>query len=236
MKAFALEENSTYALERIRKLLEPGQLGPDGKLPTERALSETLGVGRRSVRRALEVLEAEGRIWRRQGSGTFAGPPPGGALHGLDRLVADANFLDVMEVRLRIEPQLVQLAAIRATPADIEQLRSIHGHIMKDGDADAIELWDSAFHHKIAECAGNRLYLAIFEMVDRVRQDAAWINIREKARNASRLSQYSSQHETIINAIEARDPVVAGEAMRNHLLALQENLTRITSLGAVEGG
>ena len=100
----------------------PGSLAPDGKLPTERALSETLGVGRRSVRRALEVLEAEGRIWRRQGSGTFAGPPPGGALQGLDRLVADANFLDVMEVRLRIEPQLVQLAAIRATPSDIEKL------------------------------------------------------------------------------------------------------------------
>ena len=235
MKAFSLEENSTYALERIRALLEPGELGPDGKLPTERALSERLGVGRRSIRRALEVLEAEGRIWRRQGSGTFAGPPPGGHLHGLDRLVAGANFLDVMEVRLRIEPQLAQLAAIRATPPDIDKLRSIHAHIMQGGDSDAIELWDSAFHHKIAECAGNQLYLAIFEMVDRVRQDTAWIHIREKARDASRLSLYSDQHDTIVDAIAARDPVASGEAMRTHLLSLQENLIRITSLGAVDG-
>jgi GntR family transcriptional regulator, transcriptional repressor for pyruvate dehydrogenase complex len=234
MKAFTLEENSAYALERIRALLEPGQLGADGKLPTERALSERLGVGRRSVRRALEVLEAEGRIWRRQGSGTFAGPPPGGHPQILDRLVAETNVMDVMEVRLRIEPQLAQLAAIRATPPDIAKLRDIHAHIMRGTDADSRELWDGAFHHKIAECAGNRLYLAVFEMVDRVRQDAAWVNIREQARNADRLSLYSSQHKAIIDAIEAHDPIAAGQAMRTHLLSLQENLIRLTSLESTD--
>ncbi|MGO8656855.1 winged helix-turn-helix domain-containing protein, partial [Rhizobium ruizarguesonis] len=62
--------NSNYALERLRALLRSDSLDADGKLPTERTLSEMLGVGRRAVRRALEVLEAEGRIWRRQGSGT----------------------------------------------------------------------------------------------------------------------------------------------------------------------
>ncbi len=235
MKAFALEESSTYALEKVRELLEPGRLGSDGKLPTERALSEALGVGRRSVRRALEVLEAEGRIWRRQGSGTFAGPPPGGPLHGLDRLVAESSFIEVMEVRLRIEPQLAQLAAIRATPTDIDKLRGIHARIMQFSDADAIELWDSAFHHKIAECAGNRLYLAVFEMVDRVRQNTAWVNIREKARNPNRLSLYAEQHDTIIDAIGAHDPAGAGEAMRSHLLSLQENLIRLTSLESTDG-
>lgn len=70
--------NSNYALERLRALLRSDSLDADGKLPTERALSEVLGVGRRAVRRALEVLEAEGRIWRRQGSGTYAGPRPDG--------------------------------------------------------------------------------------------------------------------------------------------------------------
>lgn len=234
MKAFTPEESSSYALERIRALLEPGQLGPDGKLPTERALSEMLGMGRRSIRRALEVLEEEGRIWRRQGSGTFAGPPPSGSLQGLDRLVAGTSFLDVMEVRLRIEPQLAQLASVRAAPTDIEKLRNIHAHIMQVSDADARELWDSAFHHKIAECAGNKLYLAIFEMVDRVRQDEAWVHIREKARNPNRLSTYSDQHDKIIDAIAARDPVAAGEAMRTHLLSLQENLIRLTSMGTTD--
>jgi hypothetical protein len=68
--------NSNYALERLRSLLRSGTLEADGRLPTERELSTTLGVSRRAVRRALEVLEAEGRVWRRQGSGTYAGPLP----------------------------------------------------------------------------------------------------------------------------------------------------------------
>ena len=40
------------------------------------ALAAQIGIGRRALRRALEVLEAEGRIWRHQGKGTFLGPRP----------------------------------------------------------------------------------------------------------------------------------------------------------------
>src|SRR3546814_18010883 len=55
------------ARERLRGIVD--QLEQEGRrqLPTERELAEQIGVGRRAVRRALEVLEAEGRIWRRQG-------------------------------------------------------------------------------------------------------------------------------------------------------------------------
>lgn len=230
-----LEENSAYALERIRAMLAENALAADGKLPTERALSEILKVGRRSVRRALEVLEAEGRIWRRQGAGTFVGPAPVADQQALDKLAAESNFMEVMEVRLRLEPQLAQLAAMRAAPADIIRLRDLHRHIRDSKDADSRELWDSAFHRKIAECAGNRLYLALFEMVDRVRQDAAWIDLREQARSPGNLSLYTEQHEKIIDAIAARDPARAHDAMQAHLIALQENLIRLAATGHADG-
>ncbi len=72
-------------------------------------------MSRRAIRRALEVLEAEGRIWRRQGSGTYAGQRPDEAGTSMSaRLIAETNLFEIMEVRLRIEPQLAQLAAIRA--------------------------------------------------------------------------------------------------------------------------
>src|SRR5689334_15518524 len=106
--------NSNYALEKLRALLQSDSLDADGKLPTERMLSEILGVSRRSIRRALEVLEAEGRIWRRQGSGTFAGKRPDGWSNHVDSIIADTDLMEIMEVRLRVEPQLAQLAAIRA--------------------------------------------------------------------------------------------------------------------------
>jgi len=229
-------DNSNYALGRLRELLRAVELGADGRLPTERALAEMLNVGRRAVRRALEVLEAEGLVWRRQGSGTFVGERPDRWHDQLDDLVAGTDFMEIMEVRLRIEPQLAQLAAMRAKPADIARMRDLAAKILDSEDADARELWDGALHRQIAQSAGNRLFLSIFDVVNRVRQDEAWQAIRERARiSANTVSVSLAQHMGIIDAIEARDPAKAGEAMRQHLLMLQERLIRATSLESGQG-
>jgi len=223
--------NSNYALEKLRALLQSDSLDADGKLPTERMLSEILGVSRRSIRRALEVLEAEGRIWRRQGSGTFAGKRPDGWSNHVDSIIADTDLMEIMEVRLRVEPQLAQLAAIRAKAADIERMYDLVKKIYESTDADGRELWDGALHRQIAQCAGNSFFLTIFDVINRVRQDEAWQAIRERARSASRTREVThGQHTAIVDAIAARDPGKAGEAMRQHLLTLQESLVRITSL------
>jgi DNA-binding FadR family transcriptional regulator len=223
--------NSNFALEQLRMLLRSDTLDADGKLPTERTLSESFGVSRRAVRRALEVLEAEGLIWRRQGSGTFAGRRPDGWSEHVESIVAGTDLMEVMEVRLRIEPQLAQLAAIRAKSADIERMYELVVRIDESTDADGRELWDGALHRQIAQCAGNQFFLTIFDVINRVRQDEAWQTIRERARDASRtLAVTRSQHTAIVDAIAARDPAKAGEAMRRHLLTLQESLIRMTSL------
>lgn len=223
--------NSNYALEKLRALLQSDSLDADGKLPTERTLSEMLGVSRRSIRRALEVLEAEGRIWRRQGSGTFAGKRPDGWSNHVDSIVADTDLMEIMEVRLRIEPQLAQLAAMRAKAGDVERMYDLVKKIYESTDADGRELWDGALHRQIAQCAGNSFFLTIFDVINRVRQDEAWQAIRERARSASRTREVThGQHTAIVDAIAARDPGKAGEAMRRHLLTLQESLIRITSL------
>jgi DNA-binding FadR family transcriptional regulator len=223
--------NSNYALERLRELLRSGGVDPDGRLPTERDLSTSLGVSRRAVRRALEVLETEGRVWRRQGSGTYAGRRPDGLSEHVGSIVAGTNPMEVMEVRLRIEPQLAQLAAMRAKPDDVDHLYELAIRTRDSTDADSHELWDGALHRLIAQCAGNRFFLVLFDVINRVRQDPAWQVIRERARTASRTAPLiHSQHMAIVDAIAARDPARAGEAMRQHLLTLQESLVRITSL------
>jgi DNA-binding FadR family transcriptional regulator len=224
-------DNSALALGRIRDLI--GQLAgrEETRLPTERTLSEQLGVSRSAVRRALEVLEAEGVVWRRQGSGTFTGPRPDAAPGEVDPLVASIDFLEIMEVRLRIEPPLAQLAAMRATPADVERMRELVERIAETEDADARELWDGALHRQIAMSARNRLFLALFDTVDRIRQDDSWRIVRERARTlAGSRAATLGQHWAIVHAIAARDPMRAGEAMRDHLLLIQEILIRQTSI------
>ncbi|MFD1745119.1 FadR/GntR family transcriptional regulator [Rhizobium helianthi] len=223
-------DNANYALEKLRTLLAEGQFGADGKLPTERMLSEVLGVGRRAIRRALEVLEAEGEVWRRQGSGTYVGPRPETIASGVDKLVAGTDFMEIMEVRLRIEPQLAQLAALRAKPSELVRMRELARKIRETEDADARELWDGALHRQIAQSARNQLFLTIFDVMNHVRQDEVWQSVRERARTGTAITMAYAQHEDIIDAIEARDPAMACEAMRRHLLMLQERLIRETSL------
>jgi GntR family transcriptional regulator len=59
--------------QRIQKLISTGQLGEDGRLPTERELADQLGVSRTTVRQVLDRLEHEGSVHRRRGrtGGTF---------------------------------------------------------------------------------------------------------------------------------------------------------------------
>ncbi|MGF1631821.1 MAG: FadR/GntR family transcriptional regulator [Kiloniellaceae bacterium] len=228
--------NSSLALERLRSIVD--RLEQDGlsQLPTERELAEQIGVGRRAVRRALEVLESEGRIWRRQGAGTFIGAEPHQPERHLKKLPELSNMLEVMEVRLRLEPALAQLAALRATPSDVAWMRSLAGKVAAADDLDGRELWDSALHRAIAAVAGNTLFLALFDVVDRVRQDETWRHVREALRTEERLTLYTAQHDEVLDAIERRDPLAAERAMRQHLLALQERLLMQTSGALADAG
>ena len=224
-------ENSSLALEQLRSLLRDVPATGDNRIPTERQLAERLGISRRSVRRALEVLEAEGLVWRRQGAGTFAGPRPD-TLAGQD--VLDVDITEVMEVRLRLEPQLAQLAALRASSSDIERMRAILSRLDASEDADGRELWDSAFHREIARSAGNRFFLMMFDSMDRARHDESWRALRERVRSRTNLEETTQQHQELLDAIAVHDPVRAGAAMQTHLMALNDRIVRLTSLEVFE--
>ncbi|WJH42318.1 FadR family transcriptional regulator [Aliirhizobium terrae] len=216
-------------------MISSGEFGSEGRLPTERALTDSLGVSRRAVRRALEVLESEGLIWRRQGAGTFVGERPDDWSGHVEALVAGTDLMEIMEVRLRIEPQLAQLAAMRAKPSEVERMRSLAEKTGQSTDADSKELWDGSLHRQIAQSAGNKLFLSIFDVINRIRQDDAWQSIRERARRTGTNGRTSyEQHMAIVDAIAARDPGRAGEAMRTHLLMHQERLIRATSLESLD--
>lgn len=224
-------DNSNFALDRLRAMLREIPSTGDSRIPTERQLAQSLGISRRSVRRALEVLEAEALVWRRQGVGTFAGPRPDPLAKHQD---IELNFSEVMEVRLRLEPQLAQLAALRASASDVGRMREILGRLETTEDADGRELWDSALHREIARAAGNRFFLMIFDSMDRARHDDTWRALRERARSRANLAHTMRQHRALVDAIAEHDPVGAGAAMRAHLMSVHDGILRLTSLEALE--
>lgn len=211
-----IQRNSTAALAQLRRMVAAGA----AQLPPERALVAELGVGRRAVRRALEVLEAEGAIWRQQGRGTFVGCQPQATLPRPADLARRTEPAEVMEARLLIEPQLARLAATRATAADAARLRGILARLADSDDTDARELWDGAFHRAIARIAGNTMLLGVFDLVDAVRRDEQWQALRAARRDAPSLARTADEHAAILSAIENGTGAEAELAMRTHLLAI----------------
>lgn len=218
--------NSSSALEQLRALIKSCESTPGVSLPAERELSERLGVGRREIRRALDVLEEEGRIWRKQGKGTFIGPAAPAEPLVLQGLLQQTNLHEVMEARLQLEPGLARLAALRATGEQIALMARLIERIeqVSPNDPDLNELWDSAFHRAIAEAAGNRLMLGLFDAIDAVRREPSWQHLRELARTPARVTRYDDHHQNIFRHIASRQPTEAAAAMHEHLLDLQQAL------------
>ena len=217
-------ENANRTLAEIRRIIDASKGRKLGKLPTERELCERLGVGRRTVRQALDALEAEGLIWRRQGKGTFIGQAPDPTAAIAAEIAGETDLLSVMEARLAIEPALAELCAHRATGEDVARLRVLAQRTTAASDADTTELWDGSLHRLIARVAGNRILMASFTLLDEVRMGHDWQAQRHRARTPETMTLYDRQHSDIIDAIAARDGPAARATMATHLRSLQANL------------
>ena len=221
------QDSATAVHARLQALISNGLTATNGQLPTEREICETMGVSRRAVRRALEAIEAEGLIWRKQGKGTFAGQAPDPTQVLAAGIVGETDFMEVMDARLCIEPGLAGMAALKATPPDIERMRNLARRTLDSVDADSTELWDGALHRLIARTAGNAPLATAFSMLDEIRSNAGWRSLRSKARSVETLKLSDQEHHAIIDAIEAGVPAQAEAAMRAHLSTLSDNLKRI---------
>jgi DNA-binding FadR family transcriptional regulator len=224
------------SLTKLSQLLSDGRYPLQSRLPPERELATMLGLSRSALREGLELLEAEGRIWRHVGKGTFVGERPPKASVDLDLLSEITNPEEVIEVRLLFEPLIAGLAALRATPAEIAHME----HLLEKGDAarDAIawERWDAALHRAVAQAARNKLLLAIFDAFNGMRRQAAWGRLRGMALTAERLSLYRAHHREYVAAIADRDGPRAEQAMRRHLLMVRENMLASSATRPEPGG
>jgi DNA-binding FadR family transcriptional regulator len=233
-------DRSDQALSKVRDFIERQNVSLDGRIPPERTLATELGVGRRSVRRALDVLEQEGRIHRHQGRGTFIDTRPtsgsarssaSAAQQGsgranlsaaLDNVLDYTNPLEVIEVRLATEPVMARLAALRASQSEIKRLQTLAAKTRSASDAETYERADSLFHRTIAEAARNTLFLAFFDTMRASQRDIGWRRLGENAHCYKRQSVYATFHESIAAAIAARNGQEAYAQMQRHLGDVQQ--------------
>lgn len=204
----------------LRSGIGTGTWGPGDRLPTERVLAERFGLARNTLRRRLDTLEEEGLIVRVVGSGTYvAERPPAGAA-----AVRDASPAEIMEFRLLLEPQVVDLVVARATSDDFAAMERWLEAGERAETVAAFEEADGALHLAIVAAGRNRVASEVYAAANEVRRRADWGTLKERTLTPERRTLYRRQHRAIVEALRDRDAPAARAALRGHLLAVRESL------------
>lgn len=155
--------------QKVKSMIIQREMKPGDRLPTELELVDQFGVSRSTLREAMKVLRAENVVVIRQGSGTFVSHGTGIGEDPLGLNFTNQNKLikNLFETRMLIEPNIAALAAQRATPEDIRNLKSLvmemdRGQVNSPGMAEM----DVQFHTAVAECTHNDVLIRVVPIIN----------------------------------------------------------------------
>jgi DNA-binding FadR family transcriptional regulator len=198
-------------IDQVCDLINKGVLTPGQTLPSERELSQQLGVSRNSLREALRVLEARGIVVTRHGVGRTVRDV--GPLQVTDWAVTERiqtlTVREVLETRVLLEPHACALASTRRSEAELAAIKAA---------ADHRDTWEDnvRFHHAVAAAADNyvleQLILQQMNLLQELRQ-------RDRYPSSGHAATLIAQHQQIAQAIEERDAAQAKALMEDHLLS-----------------
>ncbi|WP_262704343.1 MULTISPECIES: FadR/GntR family transcriptional regulator [Streptomyces] len=200
-------------LVRIRQ----GELPPGTRLPTEREFMDQYGVGRNTVREAIQALVAMGVIEVRPRVGArVLAVPASDALETatLSALLTGQAVGDIYDLRLVLETEIAKRAATVATADDIERVNLAledYDRAFRE-DLDPYRA-DVAFHGSIARASHNVAFSNVLEAAGDLLLSAR----RLTDRVPGTVSVALKEHTAIADAITRRDPELAYRTMHIHM-------------------
>lgn len=211
-----------------QQLLEAIQdLPPGTRLPPERELTQELGVGRSTVREALNGLAAMGAVDIRHGQGMFVADRSSQEARtpdALERALMKGVTREFIEARLLVEVEIARLAAQRRTDADLEQIAETIDDLKRAFDAPTKDALKPAtgFNLAVAEAAHNEVLAGLMR---------PFINLMiERAPALYEVGEFRrwdiEDHTRIYEAIRDGDPDLAADRMREHIIAIDEQYKR----------
>ena len=212
-------ENKEYqkVIDYICQEITDGRIRIGDRLPTERLLSEQMGVSRNCVREALRSMETFGLIECRQGSGNYLScrmSEPISEIFSIMLMLGTTNMEDVKAFRMELDKQACRTLAARADRVDIaDTLVAILGETPGDGETQAIEV-DARFHYELLQLQGNRLWMTIADAIFPVYRQG----IKDTLIHASEEEQrrFSELHRAICAGIRAGSYEQCAQAIEEH--------------------
>jgi DNA-binding FadR family transcriptional regulator len=210
-------------VRHLLQAIESGVYPAGGRLPSERELSDELGVSRPVVREAIIVLESRGLVQTRHGAGVFVQAAPGPGVPAT--IDSDAGPFEVIEARRLLEGEIAGLAAGVVTDRQIADMQRLIDRIADDRlDQATREKADRAFHIALARVTENDVLAGIVEMLWDMRYQSALCEYFFRRAREAGIQPPVDEHQQVLDALKARDADGARAAMREHLARVTENL------------
>jgi GntR family transcriptional repressor for pyruvate dehydrogenase complex len=211
-------------LERIESDLLEGTLAPGDRLPPERELAATLGVGRSSVREALRVLEVMGLIRTGTGSGPSAGAiiiaTPRGGMSALLRLQVAAQGFPIDDV---VRTRLVLESAVADALASDPERETAPARVLVDAmdagsltPAEFLSL-DAQLHVALAEATGNVVITAMMSGLRTAIESYVLAGARRIPDWSATATRLRAEHRAILDAIDSGDATDARTRIHDHI-------------------
>lgn len=205
--------------EQLRTLMSQGEFHPGERLPAERDLAKQLGVSRPSVREALIALEVEGWVEVRTGAGVFVLQRAQKPIATRRRVAADEwGPLELIRARRVIEGEIAAMAAAHAKRKDLQAIGEAIETMQESTQRGIAPLeGDRAFHTAIAQAAGNAVLLDTVQTFWDARHAPLFERLGDWFETVPAWRTAIVEHEAIGQAIRARDPDAARQAMHTHM-------------------
>ena len=208
----------------IKQQLSAGVYKVGDKLPTERTLSETFGVGRAVIRESMILLEAEGFIDIRKSSGVYVLKTE---LITHSFLNDKAGPFELLQARQLIETSIAAFAATQIVKSDLAKLHEILEQEKKLLNSPPDQSLDTLFHCTIAASTQNALLAEIVRYIWDVRnRDPLWQKLTKESDQEEYSRKGYAEHEEIVAALQRKDPVAARQSMWQHLENIKQRVTR----------
>ena len=214
----------------LKNRLEQGIYPIGDKLPAERLIAEEMNVSRTVVREAIIMLEVEGYVEVRKGSGIHVISQQQKQRETADSQLEFANFgpFELLQARQLIESHVAEFAATQVTPQDIAQLMCIQEEARKE-DRSRDSEWDMKFHVQLARATQNSALAAIVEKMWLHRlTNPYWLKLHEHI-DEQAIDSWCDDHDKILKALIHKDPAACKLAMWQHLENTRQMLFNATS-------
>ncbi|MGJ7567158.1 FadR/GntR family transcriptional regulator [Variovorax sp. GB1R11] len=205
---------------RIAALVAGGEFKVGDRLPSERALAERFNVSRTLVREAIIVLEIQGAVEVRGGSGIYISAPVAGAVPAVSAytLSPGPGPFELLRARSLIEAEIASVAAENRKDSDIDRiyaaLAAMREHMQ---DKAANEAADRLFHLRIAESTGNSVLLQMVTGLWDHTKAPIWSQMEAHFHTPELRRASQDDHQRVFNALLERNPAEARAAMRAHI-------------------